>query len=106
MEKLKYLRKIKNLAQQDLANYLKVTTQAYGHYERGRREIDLETSKKLAEFYHVTTDYLLDFKLDDENQGNVRIEKKSGERVYFDLSDDDLELVEKFIARLQENKKD
>ena len=106
MEILKYLRRLKNLSQQDLAGYLNVTPQAYGNYETGRRQIDIDTLRKLAEFYHVTTDYILGFKLDDGNQGNVRIERKSGERVWFDLDNDDLELVEKFIARLQEGKKD
>ena len=38
---------------------LDITTAAYQNYENGRREAGYSTIAKLADFYGVTTDYLL-----------------------------------------------
>lgn len=57
---LKDLREAKGLRQQDLAEYLGVARGTYGHYEINRREPDLKTLKKLANFYNVSMDYFLD----------------------------------------------
>ena len=58
-EKLKELRLEKGLSQNDLAELLKITRVAYGRYENNIRDVSLETLCKLADFYKVTTDYLL-----------------------------------------------
>lgn len=58
-KRLKYLREEKNLLQKDIAKYLNITTSAYGYYEQGKRSPDMETIKKLADFFNVSTDYLL-----------------------------------------------
>ncbi len=59
MNKLKELRKAKNLNQKDLADLLGISQQAYQKYEQGASEMSGSTITKLADFYHVTTDYLL-----------------------------------------------
>lgn len=53
------LRKIKNLTQQQVADDLKISRGTYGHYEIGRREPDFDTLEKIADYFNVTTDYLL-----------------------------------------------
>lgn len=58
-ERLKRLRKERNLTQQDMADFLGITRQGYAKYENGQAETDLETLKKLANFFNVTTDYLI-----------------------------------------------
>lgn len=58
-ERLLNLRKAKNLTQQELSDKLHMSRATYAQYEIGRREPDFETLKKLAEFFHVSTDYLL-----------------------------------------------
>lgn len=58
-ERLKRLRKERNLTQQDMADFLGITRQGYAKYENGHAETDLETLKKLANFFNVTTDYLI-----------------------------------------------
>lgn len=45
--------------QEDVAQYLGISRARYSHYENGRSEPDNETLNKLADFFHVTTDYLL-----------------------------------------------
>lgn len=66
-DKIKQLRIEKNLLQKDIASMLNITTSAYGFYEQGKREPSNEAVKKLAEFYNVTTDYLLN---DDDSLYN------------------------------------
>lgn len=57
--RLKNLRQEKDLLQKDIANYLKISTSAYGFYEQGKRTPDPEMMKKLSEFFNVSIDYLL-----------------------------------------------
>ena len=59
MNHLKELRTAKKVSQQIVANYLGITRQAYSNYENGNRDPDNETLLKLAEYFDVSTDYLL-----------------------------------------------
>lgn len=59
MNALKELRKFRKLNQKDIADYLGITQQAYQKYEYGTSEMSGSTITKLADFYGVTTDYLL-----------------------------------------------
>lgn len=65
-ERLKKLRKIKNRTQDQVATDLKLTRAQYSHFENNRNEPDQETLVKLADYYGVTTDYLLGRKVDDD----------------------------------------
>ena len=68
--RLTTLRNSKNKTQQDIADYLGLTRPAYTAYERGTRNPDYVTLQKLADYYDVTTDYLLGRtdKIDNENK--------------------------------------
>lgn len=59
-DKLKYLRLNRNLTQTDVANHLNMTRQGYAHYERGARSPDNQTTLKLANFYQLTVEELID----------------------------------------------
>ena len=56
---LKQLREQHNLSQAKLAEQLQIPKGTYVTYEYGTREPNIEMINKLADFYHVTTDYLL-----------------------------------------------
>lgn len=56
---LKQLRKKNKLNQTELAKGIGVSASAIGMYEQGRREPDHETLLKLANFFQVSTDFLL-----------------------------------------------
>lgn len=58
-EKLKTLRKNHNYTIQAVADGIGIAVRTYQNYEYGQREISSEALFKLADFYHVTTDYLL-----------------------------------------------
>jgi transcriptional regulator with XRE-family HTH domain len=53
------LRKEKELAQKELALMLNLSVSTISNYENDIHSPDLATLCKLADFYHVTTDYIL-----------------------------------------------
>lgn len=58
-ELLAGLRKERGILQKELATYLKVTVATISNYEKGIHSPDYETLVKLADFFDVSTDYLL-----------------------------------------------
>jgi len=58
-DRLKELRKEKNLTQEDLAKILEISRSTIAGYETERKEPDYETLKKIADFFNVSIDYLL-----------------------------------------------
>ena len=59
MNNLYQLREEKNLSQEEIAQFLGVTRQAYSRYEREERELNYNSLKKLSKFFDVSIDYLL-----------------------------------------------
>ena len=59
MEQLRKLRKKNNLSMKELGKVLNVSESTISLYESGKREPDFETLIKLAEYFNVSTDYLL-----------------------------------------------
>ena len=53
------LRKERGMSQKEVALNLGVSQALLSHYEKGVRECGLDFVLKCAEFYNVTTDYLL-----------------------------------------------
>lgn len=76
--RLAYLRKNKEKTQDDMAKHLGITRPAYTAYESGRRQPDYETLIKLADFFGVTTDYLLG-RTDDPTPPQQKQKKPSHE---------------------------
>ena len=58
-ELLSELRKDRSLTQKDIADYLHVTVGTISNYENNVHYPDLEKLLELADYFHVTTDYLL-----------------------------------------------
>ena len=58
-ETLKKLRRTKKISQVALAEHLGITQQAVGKWETGRSQPDPQTLRSLADYFDVTTDYLL-----------------------------------------------
>ena len=58
-ENLKTLRLCENLSQTKLGEELGVCNQTVSFWELGKREPDLDMLLKIAEFFEVSTDYLL-----------------------------------------------
>lgn len=58
-KRIRDLREDNDLKQIDIANYLGIAQTVYSRYERGFQTIPVEHLIKLAEYYNVSTDYLL-----------------------------------------------
>lgn len=57
--RLKQLRKERGISQLKLATDLNMNQNSVSRYENGEREADYETLIKLANYFHVSIDYLL-----------------------------------------------
>lgn len=59
MNRLKFLRNEKGESLEKIAQYLNVTIQTISNYENEKRDMTPDTILKLAEYFNVSTDYLL-----------------------------------------------
>lgn len=59
MNNIRKLRIENNMKQSELAEYLSVAQGTLSYWENDKYEIDNESLKKLADYFNVTTDYLL-----------------------------------------------
>ena len=57
--RLKELREKMKITQEELAKRLDIPRGTYAHYELGKREPDNSMLLKIAEYFNVSTDYLL-----------------------------------------------
>ena len=59
-KRIKDLRIDHDLYQKQIANLLKITRQQYSLYESGKRDIPIDLLIKLADFYNVSIDYMVE----------------------------------------------
>ena len=57
--RLKDIREDRDITQKEIADYLHIKQNTYSQYESGKRQLPIEALIALADYYHVTTDYLL-----------------------------------------------
>ena len=67
--RLKDLREDSDMTQRAVAEYLHVKQNTYSQYENGHRQIPIEFLIRLAKFYGVSTDYILEL-TDERNPYN------------------------------------
>lgn len=59
LPRLRDLREDKDVKQKEVAGILGIDQRVYSTYETGKRDIPLQHLVVLADFYHVSVDYLL-----------------------------------------------
>lgn len=113
---LKELRSKRNLSQIQVAEALGITLRTYQNYEYNQREPNIEMIKKLADFYGVTTDYLLGRDTGEPDpldalvgQFNMTALEKKIVKGYLelpeDMRDDLMEFLDKSVKEIEtENK--
>lgn len=106
-DKIKRIREIKGLTQEDVAKKLNLTHQAYSRMERGETNISAERIVKIAEVLDVSVDDI--FKLDDKKiiiNSNTNHGETKDNAIQFHLtineSDKAIEILEKMIKSQQE----
>ena len=66
---IRALREDHDLTQKQLCAFLHCSQQVYSNYELGQRDIPTDILIRLADFYHVSTDYILG--LTDNKNRNI-----------------------------------
>lgn len=82
--RLKQLRKQKNLSQKDVAELLSITNQVICLFEKGERTLKQENLQKLADFFEVSVPYL------------------QGELAYDDLMPEGKKLCSDLVGRIND----
>lgn len=86
---IKQLRKEKHITQSDLAKIIGVTTSSVGMYETGVRNPSYEVIVKIAKYFNVSTDYLLNNTDNtiDKQASNIKLNKKDEKDIRKALSE-------------------
>ena len=58
--RIRDLREDNNLTQEEVAKHLHIKQNTYSQYENEKRQLPIDVLIKLAKFYKVTTDYILE----------------------------------------------
>ena len=98
--RLKELRNQKNITQEELANHLSIPRGTYAHYELGKREPDYNMLLRIANFFDVSTDYLLGLTDSPNPYKSPKIisDLREGRVAYKDLSEE----TKKSLSRMDE----
>jgi len=73
-KRIKQLREEKGLSQREMAKLLNIGSSTIGMYETDKRNPDYDTLKVFAEFFNVTTDYLLGLSTDFQSNNQDKIQ--------------------------------
>ena len=105
--RLRDLREDADLTQKQAADLIGVSMNHYGKYERGETDIPLEKAIILAEFYHVSLDYLagiIKHKIPPKSQRSDR-DLLQTLALYTSLSLQNQIYVDKYIHEIAKNQK-
>lgn len=108
IERLKKLRKEGKLTQKDIATFLNISQPAYQQFESGKKKMNLETMEKLADYFNVSTDYLLGKTDIPDLDLEVDIDNAIDNSVAYDgtpITDNDREIIKNFLKDYFSNKK-
>ena len=107
-ERLKSMRLEAKLTQKELAEKLKIGQNTYSYWEKGIRKPVGENLNKLANFYNVSTDYLLgNSNIKDQKQFDEDLEKSLVTFKSFDgkpMYDEDREKIREFLRKRMEDR--
>ena len=106
--RLKELRERNGLLQKDVAAHLNCSVPVYCRYEKGDRMPSTDTLKGLADFYHVTVDYILGRDPDPAQKNDPPSEREIDDAIAAladDLTPDELLRVADFVAGLKAARK-
>ncbi len=90
-DKLYELRTSNGISQKDLANGLGVAQSSINYWEKGQRDPSITVVKKIADYFGVSLDYLIDF---DSEPANIDIGETELVRKYRTLDADGKETVD------------
>ena len=95
-EKIRTLRKVAGLTQEQLAEAANVSTNFIGYVERGQRALSIKTLERIAQALNVTPKHMFEFT--DANVDELRYEELLAE--LRKCTEDDLRMLGLFAERL------
>lgn len=110
-KRIKHLRLGKELSQEELANFLGTKRATLGNWELERVKPDYETIKAIAEFFNVTTDYLLGASEEKSGKADINFILTDGRTIndlnemLNELTPDDQQLIFNMIESLSKRMK-
>ena len=106
-DRLKKMRKERNLTQEEIGELCEVGKTTISNWENNITQPPFEIVKKLAQYFGVTIDYLLNFSQDDaDNMEKLKIAlKEAGMWDYSmdDMSREDFEKAMKIVAMIKKD---
>ena len=107
-ERLKILRLENKLTQKQLSNKLGTSQPSYAQWESGKRKPTGETIQKIADFFNVSTDYLLgNTDIKNQKKFDEDLEKSLDTFKSFDgkpMYDEDREKIREFLRQRMEDR--
>ena len=107
-ERLKSMRLEAKLTQKELAEKLKIGQNTYSYWEKGIRKPVGENLNKLANFFNVSTDYLLgNSNIKDQKQFDEDLEKSLDTFKSFDgkpMYDEKKKKIREFLRKRMEDR--
>ena len=111
-QRLEALRNDRGLAKKEMAQILGIHESTYGKYELGKREPDFEMISRLAQYFDVSTDYLLGRtdvpKLEPPKNAKTELPPElswSFINGYKEIDDDDRAMLNSMMERMKEAKR-
>lgn len=107
-ERLKELRKNMGYTQKEIAEQIGTSQPSYQNWEKGSRKPSRETIQKLADFFNVSTDYLLGQTDIPNSTLEADIDTAIDNSVAYDgtpITDNDREIIKNFLKDYFSNKK-
>lgn len=92
--RLRYLRRMRNITQRELAKQLSYGSSAISNYESGKNEPSIEDLIKLARYFNVSVGYLIGAETFDK--------EKTMKRIYIDQLKQQLKIVQEDINKMNE----
>ena len=106
--RLKELRNKANITQKELAEAINTSQQNIAFYEKGERKPKHDMVEKLANFFNVSTDYLLGKTDIPEPESDIDLDSAIDNSVAYDgtpITDNDREIIKDFLKDYFANKK-
>ena len=106
MNNLKKIRIARGLTQYEIAEFINVSQVVYSKYETGKSEPSYDTLTKLANYFDVSVDYLLDYNEtaliipDELKDVSFAFYKSEGE----ELEQEDIDELAKYIEFIKSKK--
>lgn len=104
--KLKEKRQFLNKTQEEVAKDLNLQKQTYQNYEYGKREPDIATLKKLADYFCVSVDYLIEHNCKNKiDLTSLTEEQQESIQLIQQLSQENCKLLNAYANGLMEAQK-